>query len=240
MSAERASGLQLPMALARRKELCMTEEIAASLRHRILGDLAGLGATLMTLRRRLNERYPAATGDLDIRALLDDLDGRVISAGDRIPHRGLPPPERERPGVPVSAAVLPLIDAAEACAGVRVQWDGGGRQARIDPEELQVAVACLLENAVDAVQAKGRGVVAVSSPDGGENQAILEIADDGEGLTPEAGAKLFEAFFSTRPGRLGLGLNVARRLARRWGGEVTVAPRPPHGTRVRLVLPYGS
>src|SRR4051794_2186737 len=183
MNAQGASGLQLPIALARRKELCMTEEIAASLRHRILGDLAGLGATLMTLRRRLNERYPAATADLDIRALLDDLDGRVISAGDRVPHRGLPPPERERPGVPVSAAVMPLIDAAEACAGVRVQWDGGGRQARIDPEELQVAVACLLENAVDAVQAKGRGVVAVSSPDGGENQAILEIADDGEGLT---------------------------------------------------------
>jgi signal transduction histidine kinase len=174
-----ATGLPLPPMLARRKELCTTEEIAASLRHRILGDLAGLGATLMTLRRRLTERYPGATVDPEI-------------------------------------------------------------QARIDPEELQVAVACLLENAVDAVQAKGRGVVAVSSPDGGENQAILEIADDGEGVSAEAGAKLFDAFFSTRPGRLGLGLNVARRLARRWGGEVTVAPRPPHGTRVRLVLPYGS
>jgi signal transduction histidine kinase len=234
------AGLALSPELQRRKELCTTEEIAASLRHRILGDLAGLGATLMTLRRRLGQRHPAANADAEIRALLDDLDSRVIVAGDRVPHRGLPPPERERAGVAVSAVVMPLIEAAEACAGVRVQWDGGGRQARMDPSELQVAVACLLENAVDAVQAKGRGVVAVSTPDGGENEAILEIIDDGEGVTADTGAKMFDAFFSTRNGRLGLGLNVARRLARRWGGEVTVAPRPPHGTRARLVLPYGA
>jgi signal transduction histidine kinase len=234
-----AAGLALPPAVLRSKVVCTTEEIAASLRHRVLGDLAGLGATLMTLRRRLNDRHRASLADAEIRGLLDDLDGRVIAAGDHIPHRGLPAPDRGRPKVALGVALAPLIRAAEACPGVEVRWDGGGREARIDPDELQVAVACLLENAVDAVLAKGGGVVTVSVSDGGENEAVIDIADDGAGIPADAAPRVFEAFFSTRQGRLGLGLNVARRLARRWGGEVTLVARSPHGARAGLVLPTG-
>src|SRR5262249_7439787 len=155
-------GLALPPALVRRKVVCTTEEIAASLRHRVLGDLAGIGATLMTLRRRLGEHHREALGDPEIRGLIDDLDGRVIAAGERVPHRGLPPPDRGRPPIAVGVALGPLVEAAAASPGVRVSCSGGSVEVRIDPEELQVALACLLENAIESVQARGGGLVTIS------------------------------------------------------------------------------
>jgi C4-dicarboxylate-specific signal transduction histidine kinase len=231
------AGLTLPPAVLRRKVMCTTEEIAASLRHRVLGDLAGIGATLMTLRRRLGERHRAAVTDPEIRALLDDVDERVIAGGEHIPHRGLAPPDRDRGPIALGPAAAPLVEAVRACAGVEARWEDDHQQARIDPGDLQVALACVLENAVEAVQARGHGLIAIAAHGGGENETVVEIADDGEGLAPEAVRHGFDPFFSTRPEHLGLGLNVARRLARRWGGEISLSARSPHGVVVRLVLP---
>ena len=48
---------------------------------------------------------------------------------------------------------------------------------------------------------------------------------------------MFEPFFSTKPGRLGLGLNIARRIAGRWGGTVDLLPGQSRGVVSTLSLP---
>jgi C4-dicarboxylate-specific signal transduction histidine kinase len=81
----------------------------------------------------------------------------------------------------------------------------------------------------------GRGEVEVRCRgDGG--RAVVRVADRGPGLTPEAQARLFEPFFSTR-GSIGLGLAVCAGIARDHGGSIRAANRDGGGAEVTVELP---
>jgi signal transduction histidine kinase len=69
----------------------------------------------------------------------------------------------------------------------------------------------------------------------------IEIADDGPGLPPKARDNLFRPFFGTaRPGGSGLGLSIARELARAHGGELSLVSSTGAGTVFRLTLPAAA
>jgi signal transduction histidine kinase len=109
------------------------------------------------------------------------------------------------------------------CSGYRVQ--------------LEVALFCLLENAVDALAGGGTVTVTVEKNEDGAagegRNGLLAVDDDGPGLG--AAERPLEPFFSTRKGRLGLGLNVARTVAARHGGTVEIGPAPG-GRGVRATI----
>jgi signal transduction histidine kinase len=65
------------------------------------------------------------------------------------------------------------------------------------------------------------------------------VDDDGPGVSPDVGERLFAPFVSTKPSG-GLGLALARRFARLHGGEVEYEPRPAGGARFVLRLPQGG
>jgi signal transduction histidine kinase len=70
-------------------------------------------------------------------------------------------------------------------------------------------------------------------------RAVIEIRDNGPGMTPETRRALFEPGRSTKNGdtSLGLGLAISRQLARLSGGDITVTCPPGGGTIFRVVLP---
>ena len=109
--------------------------------------------------------------------------------------------------------------------------------AAIAGEELDVAVGCLVENAVEALALGGReGTLAITIAPRGDHWS-LQVSDDGVGVEGEAFEHLLEPFYTSHPGRAGLGLKVARRIAHRWGGELTLARRQPRGLTVELLIP---
>ena len=67
-----------------------------------------------------------------------------------------------------------------------------------------------------------------------------EIEDRGPGLSPEVEKKLFDPFFSERPGGVGMGLALTRRVVLLHGGRIALANRPAGGTRATLWLPTGK
>jgi signal transduction histidine kinase len=72
-----------------------------------------------------------------------------------------------------------------------------------------------------------------------EGEAIIEVADDGPGLSAEARAHLFEPFFTTKPNGTGLGLPTSRRFIEAHGGRIEAERSPELGGalfRVRLPL----
>ena len=82
-------------------------------------------------------------------------------------------------------------------------------------------------------------VCAVTDPD--DQVAGRVVDDDGPGITPERMDRVFEPWVrgAWRPGGNGLGLAIARDLARREGGDVVLANRPEGGLSAILSLPVG-
>jgi hypothetical protein len=71
-------------------------------------------------------------------------------------------------------------------------------------------------------------------------RGVLVVRDSGPGIAPEALPRLFEPFFSTREGGLGLGLSLCETLAAGMGGELTGGNAATRGAEFRLSLPLAS
>ncbi len=138
--------------------------------------------------------------------------------------------ELVRQAVAQSAPVAAERSVELVCSGSR-----GPLWIEADPVQLHVAVAALVNNALEAIGHTGRVEVVV---DAGGDQAAIRVTDSGPGIAPEHRPHLFEPFFSGRQaGRgLGLGLSKAWQVVRSHGGRIDVAPMSC-GASLAIVLP---
>jgi len=119
----------------------------------------------------------------------------------------------------------------------------------VDPVQLELAVLNLVFNARDAlpqgghVMVLGRLAKEEAPVEGRAGPYVcLEVADDGPGMAPEAAARAFEPYFTTKPlGRgSGLGLAQVMSFARQSGGDVRLQTSLGGGTRVVMLLPAAT
>jgi signal transduction histidine kinase len=102
--------------------------------------------------------------------------------------------------------------------------------------ELNQVWTNLIDNAIDAVEGKGKICVGTFVED---NQLVVEIVDNGHGIPPEAQSRIFEPFFTTKGvgSGTGLGLLISNRIvADRHGGEIEFESKPGE-TRFKVRLP---
>jgi signal transduction histidine kinase len=102
--------------------------------------------------------------------------------------------------------------------------------------ELNQVWTNLIDNAIDAVDGKGKVCVATFVED---NQLVVEIMDNGRGIPAEIQARIFEPFFTTKGvgSGTGLGLLITNRIvANRHGGEIEFESKPGE-TRFKVRLP---
>lgn len=92
----------------------------------------------------------------------------------------------------------------------------------------------LVLNAAHACKMGGRIDVYISSVD---RTAVLEVVDQGVGMTPEVRERAFEPFFTTRAKGTGLGLPICRKIVEAHKGTITLHSEPGKGTTVRVELP---
>lgn len=110
-----------------------------------------------------------------------------------------------------------------------------------DREQLVQAIHNLLQNAAEAMPRGGtvRVTLANESASGGP-QVRITVQDEGGGIPPELLAKVFDPYFTTRKGALGLGLSTVYSIVKRHGGRVEVDSRPGGGATFRLWLPAAA
>jgi signal transduction histidine kinase len=124
-----------------------------------------------------------------------------------------------------------------------------------DPDRLQQVFLNLINNALDAMPGGGvlrvrTGVVVAAegeadlssndnSLEGMARNIFVEFADTGGGVAEDLRARIFDPFFTTKEKGhgTGLGLVVARQVAREHGGEIKVEIMSEEGARFRLILP---
>ncbi len=88
-------------------------------------------------------------------------------------------------------------------------------------------------NAVEGLPG-GEGTITISSQPAPRNWLIVEIRDDGCGMSVEVMERALEPFYSTKPGHPGIGLAIARGIWRRHRGTMSIDSQPGAGTTVRL------
>jgi signal transduction histidine kinase len=71
-------------------------------------------------------------------------------------------------------------------------------------------------------------------------EILIEVRDSGPGLDPEHLNRLFEAFYTTKPQGLGIGLTISRTIAEAHGGRLWAEPNEPRGAVFQFALPVAS
>jgi two-component system sensor histidine kinase PilS (NtrC family) len=104
----------------------------------------------------------------------------------------------------------------------------------MDPSNLKQVLWNLLSNAAEAIV--DGGTIRIRVYPERHRQAVIEIADDGCGMTPEVSRSMFDPFFTTKPNGTGLGLSIVHRILEPYGSRVSVESEPGRGTVARLRL----
>jgi C4-dicarboxylate-specific signal transduction histidine kinase len=110
---------------------------------------------------------------------------------------------------------------------------------RGDRVQLQEVIVNLLANgadAMDSVAGKSRELVVRSTADESGGIAVA-VTDVGVGLDPANVARLFDAFFTTKPGGMGMGLAICKSIVAAHGGRIWAAPNAAGGATFQLTLP---
>lgn len=114
----------------------------------------------------------------------------------------------------------------------------GGVSVTGDADRLRQVLANLLNNA-SAHTAPGTPVHVQVRADG--DRAVLEVADEGDGLSPEQAAQVFERFYRADSARsrggAGLGLSIVAAIAAAHGGRATVSSEPGRGATFQVEIP---
>lgn len=219
--------------LTEAETLAAVGELAASVAHNIRNPLASIRSTA---ELRLDAADPQdAESAREIVRDVDRISGRITELL-RLANQS--PPER-RP--------VPLLPLLEACVDEQRSAYQGRDQALVlaaapastaawgDGQLLHEAISSLLANASEAMGRGGRCEVSVS--DAARDQVRVSIRDSGPGIAPEVLEQVFRPFFTTKPQGLGLGLPLARRIAKRLGGDLLLETAAGAGTTVHIDLP---
>ena len=128
-----------------------------------------------------------------------------------------------------------IEDTPGAAAAVRLEGDF----PVIDGDEvlLRRAFGNLFRNSLEACESIGMPPSVHVRGDASTNVAELTIEDNGPGLTPEAMARVFQPFATTKANGTGLGLAIVQKVMVSHNGSVSVANAPEGGARFSVRLP---
>jgi signal transduction histidine kinase len=173
------------------------------------------------------------------------------------PHAGNPIP------LDLNAAVrrtVQILSSQISDGGIDLQLDLGEplQRAKIDPEKFRQVLLNLMQNAIQAMDGRGKVTVTtqmrrsirgrVPPPEGtvpssrrsltDETELVeVSVRDTGPGISPKVLRNLFVPFFTTKTEGTGLGLAISQSIVQNAGGTIEVHSQPGAGTRFTIVLP---
>lgn len=219
-----------PLAVLLNEVLARHETGIRRARH-AAGDLAHALKTPLAVLAAAAER----PGD-DLPATVATQVARIRAAVDRHLAAGTPGPLQARTGVaPVVQALAGLLYQVHRGKALAIRAEvPAALTVRCTTEDLEEMLGNVLDNACRWA----RHTVTVSARSAGD-EVVIDVLDDGPGLSPEAMAAVLErgVRLDQRPDSSGLGLSITRDLVEGFGGRLALAADVSGGLRVTLALP---
>jgi len=227
-----------------RDRLAAVGEMAAAIAHEVKNPLAGIEVMAGLLRRRIPD-LPEAQQQLS--AIIAE--AKMANAIVQEVLEFVRPIRLQMEHTSIARAVESAVSLADTKASrghidVRVELPAALPAIQGDAHQLTQLFTNLLINAYEALEGRGHVVISAETvrlpetPDGDAREAVLvEVADDGPGMTPEVAAKIFDPFFTTKAQGSGLGLAIVRKIVDAHDGTIDLRSTPQRGTAIRVTLP---
>ena len=225
--------------LIRTQKVAAWREVARRLAHEIKNPLTPIQLSAERMRRHFAAAPPAA------RALVDECTDTIVGEVESL--KGLVDEFSQFARMPSPRAAPTdlhqlIIDALALYNGILADVSIERRFAddvplvRVDSEQIRRVVINLVDNAVEAMERRGR-IVVETQRDPANNIVRVVVADDGPGIPSAEREKLFLPYYSTKRRGSGLGLAIVRRIIAEHGGSIDVGDNTPRGTRFTIELP---
>ena len=142
-------------------------------------------------------------------------------------------------GLVREAAHLVEPDARHASIAMRLALAPALPQLEIDPIQIEQVLLNLMRNGLEAIAATddGRRELVVETARHDDECIEVRVRDTGPGVPPTLGDRIFDAFFTTKSGGLGMGLSISRSLIEDHGGSLWMRPNLDRGTTFGFTLP---
>jgi len=229
--------------LTHANRLATMGELTASIAHEVSQPIAGASMNADAALHFLDANPPQLE---DVREAL----GLVVKDADRASGiigriRDLikrAPPQKDR--LDINEAIRDVIELSRSEAlknDVSVHAELANNLPLItgDRVQLQQVVLNLILNAIQAMGpvADGPRQVLITTAKAGPEGVLVEVKDSGPGLAPDSLEHVFDPFYTTKPGGLGVGLSICRSIIEAHTGRLWVTPNVPHGAIFQFTVP---
>ena len=232
---------ELQIELARLSRLTAMGEMASTLAHEINQPLSAISNYLQGCNRLLepveHENVPR------IRDALAETTKQTLRAGHIIRQlrefvaRG----ETEKRAENISklveeASALALVGAKEEGVKTLFRFASHTDTVLVEKVQVQQVLLNLMRNAIEAMHGCGRRELSVSTSPIDGDMIEVSVADTGNGLSQDIAERLFQPFVTTKPGGMGVGLSISKRIIEAHGGKMWAEPNTGGGTVFRFTL----
>jgi PAS domain S-box-containing protein len=234
--------LKVQMQLAHANRVATTGQLSASIAHEVNQPITAAVTYALAARRFLSAQPPNLHEVDDALSLIVKEGNRAGEVVDRISALIKKAPARKGP-VEINDAILEIIsltrtEVANNSVLVRTQLAESLPSVQGDRVQLQQVLLNLIINAIEAMRDVGEKerellISTRNEPDG----VSVEVRDSGPGFAPAALDRVFDAFYTTKPGGLGLGLSICRSIIEAHNGRLWANPNVPRGASFQFALP---
>jgi PAS domain S-box-containing protein len=233
---------ELEVVLARANRLATVGQLSAPIAHEVKQPIA---ATVTNAQAALRWLAADPPDILEVREALN----RIARDGDRAAEivgriRALvrkTPPRKD--WLEINAAILEVIALTDGEVGrtgihVRTQFDEVLPPIQGDRVQLQQVILNLMMNSVEAMASVGDGLrELIIMTTMNESEVLVAVLDSGPGFTIESFDRSFEAFYTTKPNGMGIGLSICRSIIEAHGGRLWASANEPRGAIFQFTLP---
>jgi PAS domain S-box-containing protein len=233
---------EVEVELAHANRVATMGQLSASIAHEVNQPIAAAITNAHAALRWLGARPP----DLEeVRQALGRIVNNAARAGDVIGRirdlvRKAPP---RKDGLEINEAIREVIaltrsEVVKNGVLVQTQLAQGLPLIQGDRVQLQQVILNLIINAVEAMSATGEGSreLLISTGKAESDGVLVAVRDSGPGLAPASFERLFEAFYTTKPGGLGMGLSICRSIIEAHRGRLWATANVPQGAVFQFTL----
>jgi PAS domain S-box-containing protein len=217
-------------------------QLTSSIAHEVNQPITAAVTYASAARRMLSAKSPNFREVDDVLSLIVKEGSRAGEVVGRIRALIKKAPAR-KDAVEINDAILEVIaltrtEAANNSVSVRTQLAEGLPRVQGDRVQLQQVLLNLIINAIEAMRDVGEKerelfISSRSEPDG----VSVEVRDSGPGFAPATLDRVFEAFYTTKPSGLGLGLSICRSIIEAHNGRLWASPNVPRGAIFGFTAP---